>query len=142
MSDTAPGRFDFLKKSRAFAMSMAAVAALALAGAAGWWQLVAKPEHDALMLRAHVTTDLYALYDLQMAYKKRYGAFCGDLETLLKTAPDGGSDLRAKLQAHTHLDTLVVASDGEKFKLEANVRDAERTLVRVNGPRVGVPLPR
>lgn len=141
MSDAEPGRFGFLK-TRGFALTLVAVAALALAGAAGWWQFVAKPEYDALLLRAHVTTDLFALYDLQMGYKKRYGAFCGDLETLLKTAPDGGAALRAALQAHTHLDTLVVAGDGEKFKLEANVRDAERTLVRVNGPRVGVPIPR
>lgn len=140
VSDAAPGRFAFLRHPL-FGKAVLALAALAIAGAAGWWRLQAKPEFDTLMLHANVTQDLFALYDLQMAYRDKYGAFADDLELLLKTAPDGGTALRARLHAHAHAETLVVAGDAEKFKLEANARDAARTLIRVKGPRVGVPIP-
>lgn len=141
MTDDAPGRFAFMKTAR-FGWSLVAAGALALAGVVGWWFLVSKPEYDVIMLRANATSDLFALYDLQMAHQRSRGAFADDLEVLLKTAPDGGTALRARLQAHTHLDTLVVAGGAADFKLEANVRDAERTLLRVKGPRIGDPIQR
>ncbi len=136
MSDPAPGRFAFLKAAK-FGAAALAVGGLALLGALGWWFFVAKPEYDALMLRGRATTDLFALYDLQVEYHRTRGVYSDDLEVLLKSAPDRAEALRAALREHTHLDTLVVAGDEEKFRLEANVRDAERTLLKIKGPRVG-----
>ncbi|MDX6767885.1 MAG: hypothetical protein SF051_00010 [Elusimicrobiota bacterium] len=140
MSDAAPGRFDAFKQPLVLKALAAVIAAAGLA-AAGHYALNLKPEYDALMLRGRTTQDLFALYDLQVAYHKRYGTYADDFEALVRTAPDGGAALRARLQAHAHLDTLAVAGDAEKFRLEANVRDPERTLIVVKGPRVGDPLP-
>lgn len=141
VTDTAPGRFAFMKTAK-FGLAVVAAAALALAGTAGWWYVVAKPEYDTLMLRARANADLFALYDLQVSHRQRNGVYADDLESLLKNALDGGAALRRDLAAHTHLDTLVVAGDEEKFRLEANVRDAQRTLLKIKGPRVGTPLKR
>lgn len=141
MEQSAPGRLAVLRSTK-LALALAGLAAAAGLGLAGYVALKLKPEHDAIMLRARTTQDLFELYDLQMAHKKRYGSFAGGLEELLKTAPDGGAALRARLREHSHLDTLVVAGDQDKFKLEANVRDAERTLLRIKGPRVGDPIRR
>lgn len=128
------GRFDFLKSPQ-FGRAAGALGAAVLAVAAGWYLLSARPQYDLLMLRARAQQDLYGLYDLQVRHKAARGTYAGDLEALLRTAPDGGAALRRALQEHTHLETIVVAGDAQKFRLEANVRDQERTLLRVKGPR-------
>lgn len=140
MEPSAPGRFAFLR-NRKVLLAAAGVCLAVAAGVAAYALLKVKPEYEVVMLRARTTQDLFTLYDLQMAHHKRHGAYADDLETLLRAAPGGGAALRARLQAHAHLDTLVVAGGADKFKLEANVRDAQRTLIRVKGPRVGDPKP-
>lgn len=141
MTDPAQSRFAFLRHPLA-GKSLVALVVAGVLGVCAHYYLSIKPQYEALMLRAQTTQDLFGLYTLQTAYHKRHGAYADDFEALVRTAPDGGKALRASLQAHSHLDTMVVAGDAEKFKLEANVRDAERTLIRVKGPRVGDPLPR
>lgn len=115
------------------------VALLVTAGLGGHYLLAIKPEFELTLLRAEAQRDLLSLFELQLAHHKRYAVYSSDLEQLLRGAPDGGAALRARLLEHTHLDTLVVAGDAERFKLEANVRDAERTLLVMKGPRPGDP---
>jgi hypothetical protein len=131
-------RFDVLRTGKALAALLAA-AFLLVAGAAGYYALVIRPEYELVLLRGRAQLDLFGLYGLQQEFRSRHGAYSNDLETLLRSAPDGGAGLRASLQAHTHLDTLVVDGDAWRFKLEANVRDPERTLLRLSGPKAGDP---
>lgn len=120
----------------------AGLALALLASAAGLvlYLLGVKSEYEAVTLRARATEDLFALYELQRDYRKRHGRYAQDLETLLSVAPDRREALRRRLEAHAHLDTLVVAGTEWKFRLEANARDGARTLIRLNGPRAGDPI--
>lgn len=131
-------RWSFLKSPRTGSVVLA-LALLLSAGLGGHYLLNVKPEFELTLLRAEAQRDLLSLFELQLAHHKRYAVYSSDLEQLLRSAPDGGAALRARLQKHTHLDTLVVAGDAERFKLEANVRDAERTLLVMKGPRPGDP---
>lgn len=131
-------RWAFLKSPRTGPVLLA-LALLLSAGLGGHYLLNVKPEFELTLLRAQAQQDLLSLFHLQLAHHKRYAVFSSDLEQLLRGAPDGGAALRARLQKHTHLDTLVVAGDAGAFKLEANVRDPERTLLVMKGPRPGDP---
>lgn len=134
------GRFDFFK-TRQGGLLLLAVGLLAAAGLTGNYLLAVKPEFERTRLRAEAQMDLLRLEELQLAYRKRYALYAADLEALLRSAPDAGAALRSSLKAHTHLDTLVVAGDAEKYRLEANVRDPERTLLVIKGPRPAWPPP-
>lgn len=108
-------------------------AALALAGAAAWRALVLKPERAVAERRYQSHLGLMRLYDLQMSYRATHGTFANDLETLLATAPDGAK-IREVMKAATDINTLTVVGDANRFRLEANVLDSERTLVKIRGP--------
>jgi hypothetical protein len=131
-------RWAFLKSPRTGPILLV-LGLLLLAGMAGHFVVNLKSEYDLTLLRAEAQMDLLRLEGLQLDYKKRRGAFAADLGALLGSAPDGGSALRARLQKHTHLETLVVGGDEESYRLEANVRDAERTLLVIRGPRPSNP---
>jgi hypothetical protein len=127
-------RWAFLKSPRTGVM-LVVLGLLAVGGLAGHYFLNVKTEYALTLLRAEAQMDLLRLEALQLDYKKRHGAFAADLGALLGSAPDGGAALRARLKEHTHLETLVVDGDADGFRLEANVRDAERTLLVIRGPR-------
>jgi len=109
------------------------VLAVAAAGSAVYKKVVLKPELALATMRYEAQMGLMRLYDLQMEYRKGHEAYANDLEALLATAPDG-AQLRDKLKASTDISTLAVIGDADRFRLEANIRDPQRTLVKIRGP--------
>lgn len=107
--------------------------ALGAAGAGVGWRFYLKPLRAIADTRYQSHLCLMRLYDLQMAYRGANGTFANDLDSLLASAPDGGR-LREQLKASVDLDTLAVIGDANRFRLEANVLDPERTSVKIRGP--------
>lgn len=119
---------------RRFSWPLAAGAVvLGLLGAAAGVKVFLAPKRDLAVLRAESVKDVMTLYELQMAYKKRHGTFVDGAELLISKARDR-EGLRARLASHVDMATLTVVGDAEKFKIEANVLDAERTLLKIKGP--------
>lgn len=79
---------------------------------------------------------LMRLYDLQVAYRGTNGTYANDLDSLLAGAPDAAK-LRAQLAATVDMNTLTVVGDANRFRLEANLNDGQRTLVKFRGPLGG-----
>lgn len=138
----AADRLASLRNSPRAALAVVLLVLAAAAGLAGYYAFSLKPEFERTRLRAQAQLDLLRLEGLQLAYKKRYGTYASDLEALLRSAPDAGAPLRASLRAHSHLDTLVVDGDAQGYRLEANVRDPQRTLLVIEGPRPAWPAPK
>ncbi|MBI2790216.1 MAG: hypothetical protein HYX59_16220 [Elusimicrobia bacterium] len=112
---------------------VALVLAVVAAGSAVYKKVVLKPELALATKRYETQMGLMRLYDLQMAYRKGHETYANDLETLLATAPDG-AQLREKLKANLDIGTLAVIGDEDRFRLEANVLDPQRTLIKIRGP--------
>lgn len=111
----------------------AVVFALAAGGLFAWRQAVLVPMREIALKRRGTHDVLIRLYDLQMAHHARTGTFAGDLESLLAAAPDAQA-IRAAIKANADPNTLTVVGDDDSFKLEANVLDPQRTIVRFRGP--------
>lgn len=107
--------------------------ALGAAGAAAGRHFYLKPLRAVAYTRYQSHLALMRLYDLQMAYRGANGTFANDLDTLLAGAPDAAK-LREQLAASVDINTLAVVGDANRFRLEANIRDAERTSVKIRGP--------
>ncbi len=103
------------------------------AGTAAGWALWLKPQQAVAEKRYQTHQALMRLYDMQMAYRAGRGTFAGDLDSLLASAPDGAT-VRAILHANADDATLTVVGDAQKFRLEANVLDPERTIIKIRGP--------
>jgi hypothetical protein len=116
-------------------------AALGAAAAAGGWQVWLKPQRDVARMRFETTRDVLSLYGLEMQYKKAKGVYASDLDALLALAPDGAAR-KADMGRHLDLTTLAIVGDAQKFKIEANVLDADRTLIKIRGPIQDRPAPR
>lgn len=116
----------------------AAVAFTVISGAAayGYWTLAVKPVRVIAQTRYKSHLAMMRLYDVQIAYRKTHDTYAKDLDSLLASVSDG-PQLKAQLQATTDLSTLTVIGDAERFRLEANVLDPERTLVKFRGPTGG-----
>lgn len=131
----APARMTF-KERATHPMTLAAVAAGlvvgGLAAAGGWW-IALKPARETAERRYSTMQEISTLYGLQLQYKQLKGVYAGDLDALLSLMPDRDA-FKARLAAHVDMNTLAVVGDAEKFKIEANVLDKERTLVRLKGP--------
>jgi len=100
------------------------------------WVGSVKPRIEAAQKRYDTTMALWTLYDLQLANKKATRAYANSLDALLASAKNG-SALKARMAASLDLNTVAVVGDAEKFKLEANVLDPERTLIKIKGPIAG-----
>ncbi|NNN04896.1 MAG: hypothetical protein HKL90_03250 [Elusimicrobia bacterium] len=109
----------------------ALVVGAAASGAA--WRLWLKPQNDAQRKRFETTEDVLELYGLQLKYARAHGFYASDLDALLALAPDGAAR-KARMAGHLDLTTLAVVGDAKKFKIEANVLDDDRTLVKILGP--------
>ncbi|MBI4062047.1 MAG: hypothetical protein HY403_11540 [Elusimicrobia bacterium] len=139
MGDTAPPSPSFFSSlgSRLFEprtlLRIALSLTLGAAGAGVGWRLYLKPKRAIAEIRYQSHLCLMRLYDLQMAYRGAHGVFAGDLETLLASAPDG-AQLREKLRSSVDLETLAVVGGADRFRLEANVLDPQRTSVKLRGP--------
>ena len=114
-------------------MALAGGLALGAAAAAAWWHVVAAPQEALVQKRVQATLDISRLYGLQLSYKRVKGTYANDLGSLLLIDPDGAA-LKARLAANVDLNTLAVVGDADKFKIELNVLDPERTLIKVKGP--------
>ena len=97
------------------------------------WQFYLKPIRAIAEKRIQTQKAMIRLYDLQMTFRGAHGTFANDPETLINSAPDA-SALREQLKANADYSTLTVVGDAEKFKLESNVLDPERTAIKIRGP--------
>ncbi|OGR98236.1 MAG: hypothetical protein A2V88_16050 [Elusimicrobia bacterium RBG_16_66_12] len=116
--------------------TLASIAAGFVVGAAitgGIWRFHTKPRVDAARKIYDATMDMWALYDLQMAAKRNSGAFVDGLDALLATTKDGPA-LKARMAGRVDLNTAAVVGDAEKFKIELNILNRDRTLLRIRGP--------
>jgi len=121
-----------LKEPRTWLLILAA-AAVGGAGAAAWRQYFFLPEQALVQKRYQSTMDIARLYGLQLAYKRAHGTYANDFPSLLTAAPDA-AELKASLAANVDMNTLTVVGDANKFKIELNVLDGERTPIKVKGP--------
>ncbi|MDD5303440.1 MAG: hypothetical protein PHS14_10055 [Elusimicrobia bacterium] len=112
---------------------VALVLAVTAAGSAVYKKLYLKPILAMAELRYQSHMSLMRLYDLQMEYRRGHGAYANNLDALLATAPDG-AQLRERLKASMDINTLAVIGDEDRFRLEANVLDPQRTSVKIRGP--------
>ncbi len=103
------------------------------AGAGVGWQVYLKPIRALAYTRYQSHFALMRLYDLQVAYHAANGTYANDLDTLLAAAPDA-AQLREKIKATMDINTLAVVGDANRFRLEANVLDPQRTSVKIRGP--------
>ncbi len=141
MADNAPApasesRFAIAKRKMAEPKMIALAAGLVVLAAIGvvaWRQAVIAPMKAIAMKRRGTHDVLIKLYDLQMTYRGKTGTFANDLESLLATAPDA-QKIREAIKANADPNTLTVVGDADSFKLEANVLDPQRTIVRFRGP--------
>jgi|CXWL01.1.fsa_nt_gi hypothetical protein len=108
-----------------------------VAGTAAGWTLWLKPQQVTAQRRYQTHQALMRLHDMQMTYRAARGTFANDLDSLLAASPDGAK-VREILRANADDATLTVVGDAQKFRLEANVLDGERTLVKIRGP-MGAP---
>ena len=142
MTEKAPESTSFFAAYKRQLFSPRSLAAMAVAGvlsaaaAYGYWKTVLKPlqEISEKRYKSHMT--LMRLYELQLAYRKTHETYAKDLDSLLASAADG-PQLRAQLQATVDMATLAVIGDADRFRLEANILDHERTLVKFRGPTGG-----
>jgi hypothetical protein len=116
-----------------YILALAAGIAVSALGAAGTWSLYLKPiRTDAVML-SETLIDVTTLFALQLKYQKARGVYANDLDTLLTLSPDRDA-LKARLTRNVDMTTLAVVGDAKKFKIEANVLDRDRTLIKLKGP--------
>ncbi|MEK7384240.1 MAG: hypothetical protein AAB262_13260 [Elusimicrobiota bacterium] len=113
--------------------SMAVGLVLGAAIAGGHWWFQVKPRVEAARKIHDATMDLWTLYDLQMANKRSSGIYVNGLNALLATTKDGPA-LKARMAGHIDLNTVAILGDADKFKVELNILDANRTLLKVKGP--------
>ena len=114
-------------------MGMAVGLVIGCAVLGGVWRTYMRPQRETAQRRYDTTMDLWALYDLQMTHKLVLGTYANGLDALLATSRDGPA-LKARMAGHLDLNTVAVVGDAGKFRLEANVLDSERTLVKIKGP--------
>jgi hypothetical protein len=114
-------------------LTILAAMAVGAAAAGVWRQVWLKPRQALTQKRVDATLDLARLYGLQLAYKKAHGTFANDLGALLPLSPEGAA-LKADLAANADMSTFVVAGDAQRFKIELNVLDPERTSIKIRGP--------
>jgi hypothetical protein len=126
------GQKNFFTQPRNLAL-LAAALTIGLIGASGGWWFWIKPKSDVAQLRYNSMKDVLLLYGLQLYHHKVKGSYANDLEALLALTrrPE---KVRARLASHVDMNTLAVVSEGSKFKIEANVLDGERTLMKIKGP--------
>jgi hypothetical protein len=104
------------------------------AAAAGvWWKFWLVPEKALVEKRYQSTLDIARLYGLQLSYKRVHGTYANDFASLLSVAPEA-AELKGSLAANVDMNTLTVVGDANKFKIELNVLDGDRTPIRVKGP--------
>ncbi|MCR4296503.1 MAG: hypothetical protein NUW21_13285 [Elusimicrobia bacterium] len=121
-----------LKEPRTLYM-IALALALGAAGAAVGWKVYLKPIRAIAAVRYQSHLGLMRLYDLQLAYHAKHGVYADGLDALLASTPEG-PQLREKLKSTMDLETLAVIGDADRFRLEANVLDPQRTSVKIRGP--------
>jgi hypothetical protein len=132
----AESRLTHMKRLVSQPKALGLFAGLLLLGAGGvvaWRQVVLKPVRAIAEKRRGAHEALIRLYDLQMAHHRRRGTFANDLETLLAGSPDA-QKIRDLIKANSDPNTLTVVGDADSFKLEANVLDPQRTIIKFRGP--------
>ncbi|MDP3543573.1 MAG: hypothetical protein Q8T11_13975 [Elusimicrobiota bacterium] len=135
-SPSSPSYFARLKAKLTEPRTLYIIAAALAAGAAGsavGRHIYLKPIRAVAAVRYQSHQGLMRLYDLQLAYHAQHGTYADGLDTLLASTPDG-TQLREKLKAVVDLETLAVIGDEDRFRLEANVLDPQRTSVKIRGP--------
>lgn len=112
---------------------IAAAGVVGAAAALAWRQMVLLPEQALVQKRYQSSLDIARLYGLQLSYKRAHGTYANDFASLLTVAPEA-AELKARLAANVDMNTLTVVGDADKFKIELNVLDGERTPIKIKGP--------
>ena len=107
--------------------------ALGAVAAAAWWRVMVVPAETLAHKRYQSTMDIVTMYGLQLSYKRAKGTYANDLASLLSVDPDAAA-LKASLAANVDMNTLTVIGDADKFRIELNVLDPDRTLIKIKGP--------
>ena len=112
-------------------------AALAIAAGGGIGivagRMVAEPHRKLGELRFKAQTVMFKLHDLQRDFRRAKGQYANGLDALLASTPEGPA-IRKELSERVDMNTLVVKGDAKAFRLEANILDPERTLIKLKGP--------
>ncbi len=106
-------------------------------GCLAYWTAELKPQLDLAQKRFESHTAMMRLFDLQKTYLEAHGAYANDLDALLAGAPDADK-LRETLKNSVDINTLVIRGDDKRFRIEANILDPDRTLVKFRGPTGGL----
>lgn len=106
---------------------------LGAAAAGVWWKYFLVPQQALVQKRYQSSLDIARMYGLQLSYKRAHGAYANDFASLMTVAPEA-AELKARLAANVDMNTLTVVGDANKFKIELNVLDGERTPIRIKGP--------
>ncbi|MDE2491190.1 MAG: hypothetical protein KGM24_10105 [Elusimicrobia bacterium] len=134
MSDAAAPSTWLQRLTSPRSLAAAAVGLLVGLGAAFVGQRVLlRPKKETARRRYETTRDVMRLYGLQLQYKKEKGVYANGLDSLLSVAPDAAA-LKAGFADHLDTTTLEVDGNAASFRIEANVLDADRTLVKIKGP--------
>ena len=114
-------------------MYIALALAFSVAACGVGWQYYLKPQRKIAFTRYQSHQLLMKLYDLQLAYHAAHGTYADGLDALLASSPDG-AQLRQQLRACVDLNTLAVLGEQDRFRLEVNILDPQRTAVKIRGP--------
>lgn len=115
---------------------IAVSAVLAGVGAFGYWSTQLKPLQQTAEVRYRSHMAMMRLIELQDAYFKAHATYANDLDSLLAGAPDAAK-LRDDLKSSVDFNTLAVIGTAQRYRLEANVLDPERTAVKFRGTAPG-----
>lgn len=114
-------------------MHIAIAAAFSVAACGVGWQFYLKPQRAIAFTRYQSHDLLMKLYDLQIAYHAAHGTYADGLDALLASDPDG-AQIRQRLRTCVDLNTIAVLGEQDRFRLEVNILDPQRTLVKIRGP--------
>ncbi|HEX4047131.1 MAG TPA: hypothetical protein VH309_04830 [Elusimicrobiota bacterium] len=133
ISGPAPMNWKQRLTHRTTLMAVAGGVALGAAAAGAWWRVWVVPAQALNEKRYESTLDIAKLYGLQLSYKRAHGTYADDFPSLLTVDPDGAA-LKANLAKNVDMNTLTVVGDKDKFRVELNVLDPDRTPIKLRGP--------
>jgi hypothetical protein len=110
------------------------VTAAIITGVLLWMKFSYLPRVRQTYQRVHTSMGLMVLAAAQERYRKEYGAYAPDLDSLTDAA---GPWLPELLAENLDLQTLLVRGTSSHFRLEANALDDRRTLVHFEASASG-----
>lgn len=133
MQTSEPEKPSFFQRLKPMLPAMAVGALIAVAVVLIGMRLYFSPEAQKAYRRVETGRDVMTLATLQEGYRGRTGTYANGFDVLARFSGDEAG-LRERLGQHLDLQTLFVSGTKERFVIEANVLDPERTLIRYQSP--------